>query len=199
MQSETPQPTRPKLKKQLRHKPLHDGKSLSLNEFRAWASDDGFKYEWVDGTLKATTAMKNRERLLVSRLLRRFAQTKAYQEGGELLPETDTLLAPVNKVCIPDLAFFTRDELLQSEKGDEPIPSFVIEIISPSNTVDEVQTKLADYFNSGVQVVWEIFPKNKSVRIYNSLKTVKICTDDDVCSAAPALPDFTITPNQLFG
>jgi Uma2 family endonuclease len=199
MQSETPQPTRPKLKKQLRHKPLHDGKSLSLNEFRAWASDDGFKYEWVDGTLKATTAMKNRERLLVSRLLRRFAQTKAYQEGGELLPETDTLLAPVNKVRIPDLAFFTRDELLQSEKGDEPIPSFVIEIISPSNTVDEVQTKLADYFNSGVQVVWEIFPKNKSVRIYNSLKTVKICTDDDVCSAAPALPDFTITPNQLFG
>jgi Uma2 family endonuclease len=199
MQSETPQPTRPKLKKQLRHKPLHDGKSLSLNEFRAWASDDGFKYEWVDGTLKATTAMKNRERLLVSRLLRRFAQTKAYQEGGELLPETDTLLAPVNKVRIPDLAFFTRDELLQSEKGDEPIPSFVIEIISPSNTVDEVQTKLADYFSSGVQVVWEIFPKNKSVRIYNSLKTVKICTDDDVCSAAPALPDFTITPNQLFG
>jgi|YNPBryulayer2012_1023412.scaffolds.fasta_scaffold16023_3 Uma2 family endonuclease len=199
MQSETPQPTRPKLKKQLRHKPLHDGKSLSLDEFRAWASDDGFKYEWVDGTLKATTAMKNRERLLVSRLLRRFAQTKAYQEGGELLPETDTLLAPVNKVRIPDLAFFTRDELLQSEKGDEPIPSFVIEIISPSNTVDEVQTKLADYFNSGVQVVWEIFPKNKSVRIYNSLKTVKICTDDDVCSAAPALPDFTITPNQLFG
>jgi len=197
MQSETPQPTRPKLKKQLRHKPLHDGKSLSLDEFRAWASDDGFKYEWVDGTLKATTAMKNRERLLVSRLLRRFAQTKAYQEGGELLPETDTLLAPVNKVRIPDLAFFTRDELLQSEKGDEPIPSFVIEIISPSNTVDEVQTKLADY--SGVQVVWEIFPKNKSVRIYNSLKTVKICTDDDVCSAAPALPDFTITPNQLFG
>ncbi len=196
MQSTTPQPARPK--KRVLPKPLHNGKKLSLDDFRAWTSDDGFNYEWVDGIIVAKTAMKNKERLLVSRLLRRFAQTNAYQDGGELLPETETFFAPVNKVRIPDLAFFTREELLQAEKGDEPIPSFVIEIISPSNTVGETQTKLADYFNSGVQVVWEIFPKNKMVRIYNSLKTVKICTQDDVCSAAPALPDFTITPNQLF-
>ncbi len=171
---------------------------MPLSDFREWTPEDGFKYEWDNGILKTTSGMKNKERLIVSRLSRQFARTKAYQAGGELLPETDTWFAPVNKVRIPDLAFFTYEQLLQSEKGDEPIPAFVIEIISPTNTADESQTKLADYFSSDVQVVWEIFPKNKLVRVYTSLKAVTICTGDDVCSAAPAIADFNITPNQLF-
>ncbi|MDW8466647.1 MAG: Uma2 family endonuclease [Chloroherpetonaceae bacterium] len=171
---------------------------MSLADFRNWTAEDGFKYEWDNGILRAKTGMKIKERMIVARLLRRFSQTKAYQNGGELLPEAETFFEPVGKLRIPDLAYFTKEELLRSEQGEETIPKFIVEIISPTNTVDEIQTKLKDYFTSGVQMVWEIFPKHQLVRVYASLKEAKICIGDDICSAAPIIPDFQIAVNQIF-
>ena len=36
------------------------------------------------------------------------------------------------------------------------------------------------------------------VNVYTTRKTVKICTEDDICSANPVLPEFEISVNQLF-
>ncbi|MFN3639001.1 MAG: Uma2 family endonuclease [Chloroherpetonaceae bacterium] len=180
-------------------KPRYDGKPMTLEHFREWSPEDGFKYEWDNGVLKATSGMKNTERMIVVRLMDAFMQTGAFKAGSRLLPEADTFFSVVNKVRVPDLAYFTREELERSEQGEEPIPKFVIEIISPTNTVNEVQTKLEDYFASGVEVVWEIFPKHKLVRVYRSPKEVKICTGEDMCSAMPAVPDFQLSVNQVFG
>jgi Uma2 family endonuclease len=187
-----------RVRKRLAPKPLHDGKAMSLDEFRKWSPEDGFKYEWDNGILKAVSGMKSTERMIVARLLRRFSETNAYKSGDALLPEAETFFQALNKLRIPDLAYFTKDELLRSERGEEPIPKFIIEIISPTNTVDELQAKLQDYFTSGVQVVWEIFPKYQLVRVYASLKELKICTDEDVCSAAPVVPDFTLKVKDIF-
>ncbi|MEZ4905807.1 MAG: hypothetical protein R2822_30600 [Spirosomataceae bacterium] len=49
-----------------------------------------------------------------------------------------------------------------------------------------------------MQVVWPIYPENQVVYVYTSRKSVKICTDTDICSAAPVLPDFEISVNELF-
>ena len=63
---------------------------------------------------------------------------------------------------------------------------------------EKVEEKLAEYFKSTVQVVWHIYPENHVVYVYTSRKNVKVCTDDDVCSATPVLPDFEIGVNELF-
>jgi hypothetical protein len=120
------------VRKRLAPKPLHDGKAMSLDEFRKWSPEDGFKYEWDNGILKAVSGMKSTERMIVARLLRRFSETNAYKSGDALLPEAETFFQALNKLRIPDLAYFTKDELLRSERGEEPIPKFIIEIISPT-------------------------------------------------------------------
>ena len=58
--------------------------------------------------------------------------------------------------------------------------------------------KLHEYFDAGVQVVWWVYPLYKEVYVYTSPKTVTICTDDDTLSAAPALPELTMTVAELF-
>jgi Uma2 family endonuclease len=179
-------------------KPLHDGEKMTLEKYLNWESEDGFKYEWDNETLIAVKGMKSTERMTVSRLTRKFSLTRAYQNGDELLPEPDTFFKAVNKLRIPNLAFFTRQQLLDSEKGAEAVPAFVIEILSQSNTAGEMETKRLDYFFSGVQTVWEIFPKQKMVKVYSSSKLVQICTDGDLCSAAPAVADFQISVHDIF-
>ena len=61
-----------------------------------------------------------------------------------------------------------------------------------------VNQKLKEYFDAGVQVVWHIFPQQQLVYVYKSVKNVFIASDDDMCTAQPALPDFSIKAKDIF-
>lgn len=165
----------------------------------SFKAEDGFKYEWNNGFLEAREKMiKPSEFYLVQNLQRAFVKTALYQTKGELLMETTCPISE-GKFRVPDLAGFTKAQIDQAREGEQPVPIVIIELVSKSDKFDYYDTKLEEYFSVGVQVVWLVSPLQKKVRVFTSPKAVKICTDDDVCSAAPAIPDFTITPNQLFG
>jgi Uma2 family endonuclease len=127
---------------------------------------------------------------LIRTLNRLFLKTNAHQVGGELIQEND-------------LVFFSAEDI---EKSDEikPIPAFVIILISENDKVSDIQEKISEYFKAGVggvplKVVWLVFPEEKSVHVYTSRRDVKICIENDICSAAPVLPDFEIGLDVLLG
>jgi Uma2 family endonuclease len=127
---------------------------------------------------------------LIRTLNRLFLKTNAHQVGGELIQEND-------------LVFFSAEDV---EKSDEikPIPAFVIILISENDKVSDIQEKISEYFKAGVggvplKVVWLVFPEEKSVHVYTSRRDVKICIENDICSAAPVLPDFEIGLDVLLG
>lgn len=170
----------------------------TLAEFLDWEPLDGYKYEWRDGKIIKFEKMKKKHLYLIRHLSRLFATTAAYRQGGELITEQDVMLTPT-QMRRPDLAYFSDDQINNSLLSDEePIPAFALEIISPSDDAEDVEEKVGEYFKAGVQVVWHIYPGNQVVYVYTSRKSVTLCLEDDVCSAAPVLPDFTISVNTLF-
>lgn len=114
-----------------------------------------------------------------------------------LLAETDVMLAGI-QMRRPYLAYFTRLQLYEVREGEDVIPEFVIEVISLNDDAEQVEKKIVEYFKAGVRVLWKIMPQSEVVYVYTVRKIVKICTDDDVCSVAPVLPDFEITAGALF-
>ena len=52
-------------------------------------------------------------------------------------------------------------------------PELLIEVVSPSNTWNDIQDKVAEYFAIGTDEVWVISPKHRSVTTYESSGTVK--------------------------
>jgi len=193
-----PEVTAKQAKRKAPVKPRYDGKKLSLEKFMDFKAEDGFKYEWNNGFLEAREKMiKPSEFHLWQNLQRAFTKTALYQAEGELLTEA---VCPISegKYRVPDLAVFSKTQIERAREGELPVPIFIIELVSKSDSLDYYDEKLEEYFSVGVQTVWLVSPSQKKVRVFTSPKEVKICTDDDVCSAAPALPDFTITPNQLF-
>ena len=170
----------------------------TLAEFLEWESVDGNKYEWFDGQLVQFEKMKKKHLYLIRRLNRLFATTNAYQQGGELIAEQDVLLTP-RQMRRPDLAYFSNEQIDNSPRIEvEPIPAFAVEVISPTDDVEDVETKLVEYFKAGVRVVWHIYLENQAVYVYTSRRQVAIYIEDDLCSAAPVLPDFTIRVTELF-
>ncbi|MFB9294021.1 Uma2 family endonuclease [Persicitalea jodogahamensis] len=170
----------------------------TIEEFMIWEPNDGYKYEWNDGEVIRFESMKQRHLLILRMLSRLFARTDAYQQGGELIYEQDVWLTGI-QMRRPDLAYFSGEQIDNSLSSEEEIiPAFAIEIVSPTDDAIKVEDKLVEYFKCGVQVVWHVYPENKVVYVYTSRKNVKICTEDDLCSAQPVLPDFEISVNDLF-
>ena len=98
----------------------------------------------------------------------------------------------------PDIAYFTLDQELSMDEGEDEVPPFAIEVISGNDKANKVEEKTVEYFKAGVKVLWLIYPDNQTVQVYTSLKQAQICTDDDICSAKPVLDDFEISVREIF-
>lgn len=173
------------------------GMPMSKQKFLNWNGDDEYLYEFDNGYAIPTDAMKNVERPIIQKILRKFTQTKAYQQMGELLTETKCWLAD-SQMRIPDAAFFTSAQIQESGEGKHPIPAFVVELISPSDRVRHVEQKVIEYFEAGVQVVWQVHPELRMVRVFTSARHNVTCFEQDAFDAAPALPDLQLTVDALF-
>jgi Uma2 family endonuclease len=168
----------------------------TLEEFQNWEQTDSFKYEWNDGELIKFNGI-NKLHLKIYQILLKLFVKKGLIEFGTLVAEQDVWLSGI-QMRRPDIAYFTDNQVDSSNIGNEEIPEFVIEIISGNDNINKVEEKIVEYYKAGVEVVWLIMPENEAVHIYTSRKNVKICTEKDVCSAAPVLPDFEIRAEDIF-
>ncbi len=167
----------------------------TLEEFLAWEPNDGFKYEWNDGEIIQFAGMK-KEQLYIFNTLNKLFFRKGYIETGSLVSEQDVHLTGI-QMRRPDIAYFTDEQVEKGRQGQEMIPAFVIEIISHNDEINKMEQKLTEYFKAGVRVVWIVIPEQRVVNIYSSRRDVRACLENDVCSAAPVLPEFEISVNDL--
>jgi Uma2 family endonuclease len=173
----------------------------TLEEFMAWEPEDGSKYEWNDGELIKFVGM-NRKQVFIYEALNQLFIEKGLWKTGTLISEYDVQLCGTPPAGIqmrrPDVAYLTKEQIALTKQGEDEIPEFAIEIISGSDKANKVEEKIIEYFKHGVKVLWLIYPDNKTVQVYTSLKQAQICTDDDICSAKPVLEDFEIKVSDIF-
>jgi Uma2 family endonuclease len=169
----------------------------TMEEFQNWEPNDGFKYEWNDGELIKFTGMNKRQVKIYDLLLRLFIE-KGYIQLGTFVAEYDVILSGI-QMRRPDIAYLTKTQIESADKGTDEIPEFAIEIISGNDNINHVEEKIGEYFKAGVKVLWLIFPDGQSVHVYTSRRDVKICIENDICSANPVLPEFEIGVDVLLG
>lgn len=103
----------------------------------------------------------------------------------------------------PDISFFSK-ERLQGLK-DLPIgylegaPDLAIEILSPGNTVEEIEDKLKDYFENGTRLVWVISPTQNYILVYRrSIEPDRLLKSVDTLDGEDVIPCFTFPVADLF-
>ncbi|MBK9014116.1 MAG: Uma2 family endonuclease [Saprospiraceae bacterium] len=174
-------------------------KRISKGHFLRYYSnrEDGYKYEWNEGIVEKGEGMNQRNSVFYLRLLHAFLKTKAFCEGGTLIMLTDMDTSPV-QLRRPDIAYYAAAHLPKMWAGENQVAPWVCEVISPTDRAEDINAKLVEYFNAGVQVVWHIFPHSQKVDVYTSPEQVTICRGKTVCSGAPAMPDFQMSAEELF-
>ena len=86
--------------------------------------------------------------------------------GGETLIEVG--IATHFGLFVPDIAWASTN-FLRAYGGDTPLtraPEICIEVVSPSNSVKEMEEKRAAYLAAGAQEVWIVYPQSKRCEVY---------------------------------
>lgn len=89
---------------------------------------------------------------------------------------------------------FTKEEL---EKFGDLCPDFVAEIMSPSDTLAELQKKMAEYVENGTQLGWLIDPYEARIYIYRPGEAVKHYDNPGTISGDPVLPNFIFNVAEI--
>jgi Uma2 family endonuclease len=180
--------------------PKYDGIQMRFEDFQNFETEEPrFKYEWNDGILEAEERMKFNEQRIVFNLQRKFSETSTYQKGDALLAEVECFFKKINKIRIPDLCYLTSFQIKNSDKATtNQVPIFIIEIISKTNSGIDIERKNNEYIESGVKVLWNIYPELKVVIIHYSQTDIKKRMNSDICDAGDVIPDFQISVSEIF-
>ncbi len=171
----------------------------TVDEFEQWQHQPGTdgSYEFVRGQIIPKPAMKQNELFIASYLNRQFIHTSAFQQGAELLPEIDSYVDGVRK-RIPYLTHFTADQKAAIRRGERVNTLFAIEILSDSESHEDVLEKIQDYFDGGAQLVWYIVPKRQRVYAYTAPETLAIYQSTDRITAAPVVAELAFVVGDMF-
>ena len=151
--------------------------------------------ELIDGTLveKPKSVWESYLAVQLGAILSRFVKAKNL---GIVLGTDGMMQLFPNQVRIPDVSYISWQNLKESGFPEVPVPhmspTLAVEVISRSNTPQEMHRKLGEYFQAGTSLVWYIYPKPKQVRAYTA-PTVEVTLDEgEILTGDHVLPGLEI-------
>jgi Uma2 family endonuclease len=166
---------------------------IAEREDRLYELDDGVLVEKPMGWYEAILAA------LISGELAAYLKT---HDVGHVLGADGLLQILPGKIKVPDVSFISWSRFPRQRLGRRPIPALVpdlvVEVLSETNTADEMDRKLKQYFEAGVCLVWYIDPKKRTALVFASPAEGKELTENESLNGGQVLPGFELSLQWLF-
>lgn len=162
-------------------------------------------YEVVDGQRVRTPPMGVFAVWIASEIHRHLSNfVTSHNLGRSIAEALFHLPAPINRDRRPDVAFVSFDRWAKSkpfpptDNAWDVIPNLAVEVVSPSDTADELEVKIGEYFRAGVQVVWVVHPNQAKIYVYSSPTQIIGLSRNDVLEGGTVVPGFKLPLAELF-
>ncbi|OCQ89118.1 hypothetical protein AMR42_18175 [Limnothrix sp. PR1529] len=164
---------------------------------------DGHRHEWVNGQLIDMGNSGAKHGYLAIILSAALFTVVAAQKLGALFDSSTAFKMKNGNKRSPDISFFAKERLQGLD--DLPIgflegaPDLVVEILSPTNTIEEIDEKLIEYFENGARLIWVINPRQNHVLVYRSAtEPDRLLKLTDQLDGEEIIPGFSLSVSQLF-
>src|SRR5262245_27769722 len=77
-------------------------------------------------------------------------------------------------------------------------PDLAVEVISPTDVAEEVETKLDEYLRAGVRLEWIVYIPTRNVWAYKADGSAKLYRSGENLSGEDVLPGFSVPVAELF-
>lgn len=179
---------------------------MSLEEFRALPEDPEVDRMLIRGRLwekpmtrrnRTHARIEARITSLLERWLEKLPEPQPEVFSGEIgcdLPELGTGVGIDVAVVAPEILA----DLNEDDKYIVGAPILAVEILSPTDRVEEIHAKVTDYLESGVQAVWIVDPNFETVVVHRPDADPQMFRGDDELAADPYLPGFAVPVSKVF-
>ena len=182
----------------------------TLPEVKLLTADDllrldgkGVKGELIRGVLCETMSVGGEHGETVVNLvteLRNFVKPRrlgrlAASDSGVLLERSP------DTVREPDIVFYSAEKIPHGVRVTgyyEEVPDLVVEVVSPSNSVREVNDKARMWVSYGTRLVWVLHPDTRSVDVHTPNGAVVTLSNDDTLTGGDVLPGFECILSDIF-
>ncbi len=157
--------------------------------------------ELVDGVLVEKTMGYEESALavLIATYLVNFVRP---HDLGIVAGADGTLRLRPGLVRIPDVSFVSWARLPERQSPGKPIPDLApdlaVEVLSKSNTPQEMERKLREYFQAGVRLVWYVDPEARTVEVFTAVDWSTMLDESQTLDGGDVLPGFVLPLRELF-
>lgn len=163
----------------------------------------GVKGELIDGVLHETVSAGKRHSFIAGNIMAplhthvrrdRLGRVGGTDGGVFIRRNPDT-------VREPDIFFVSAERLPLDDQSDgylEVVPEIVVEIVSPSDSAQDVAEKITMWLNLGVSIALEVRPAERAVLVHRPDVPAATLSGDDVLDCGDVLPGFTLPLGEVF-
>ena len=163
----------------------------------------GVKGELIDGVLRETVSAGKRHSFIAGNIMAplhthvrrdRLGRVGGTDGGVFIRRNPDT-------VREPDIFFVSAERLPLDDQSDgylEVVPEIVVEIVSPSDSAQDVAEKITMWLNLGVSIALEVRPAERAALVHRPDVPAATLSGDDVLDCGDVLPGFTLPLGEVF-
>lgn len=124
-------------------------------------------------------------------------------ELGEVFDSSTGFTLPNGADRSPDASWVekSRWSALTPQERDKFIPlcpDFVIELLSPSDSLKKTQEKMQEYIENGCRLGWLINRKKREVEIHRPGRNVEVLQSPQTLSGEDVLPGFVLNLQKIW-
>ncbi|MGI2907514.1 Uma2 family endonuclease [Tolypothrix sp. VBCCA 56010] len=137
-------------------------------------------------------------------LILQVASWNEQNQLGEVFDSSTGFTLPSGSDRSPDVSWVekSRWDALTKEQKEKFIPlcpDFVIEILSPNDSLKKTQNKMQEYIENGCRLGWLINRKKQEVEIYRPGQDVEVLKFPQTISGENILPGFVLNLQRIWG
>jgi Uma2 family endonuclease len=179
---------------------------MTVEEFEA-LPDDGVERVLIRGELREyPMTMRNQlhsvSTMEMGHALLTWVKSRPKPWGRVVGGEAGFVLSrdPASSVGV-DVAYISAERLAKTSPNStyfEGPPNVAVEILSPSDQQADILAKIAEYLDSGVELVLVLEPVFRTVTAYRPGSPPQFFTSDQDLTAEDVLPGFCVRVGDLF-
>lgn len=128
---------------------------------------------------------------------------RVHGESGYVTDSSTGFRLPSGATRAPDVAWIRRERIdaltpAQRERFAPLCPDFIIELLSPTDTLTDTQEKMEEYIENGAQLGFLIDAQNRTVYVYRPEHIMETLTNPTEVSATPELPGLILQMARIF-
>lgn len=182
--------------------------TMTLAEFVRLYDTEG-PFELINGEMVKLSPGVFRHIYLIRLLFRVLDEFVRTRQLGEVFSEMPFVLVYdsdwVKGSRTPDVMFVRVERLTAYQAAvpdfaDKPlilVPDLVVEVISTNDNYTDVDEKVEQYLEDGVQIVWVVNPKRKTIKVQRQ-GTYKTLRAGDTLTGEEVIPEFEIAVKAIF-